>query len=466
MSADTGKYIKKIRQSVIIYIIGCSFFFACAIASIAFGYYLIRYYPEHELPLSWLLFSIAGVILLWEMIKAFRFKTTIPANLRIANETEYPALFQIIHEITNNLNLTPIHEVYIAPDATAAVFIQPSRKLGGKPQRNLVIGLGFLTQMDDDELRTMLYHEFGHYAQEAMKNTLSVYTIAQYSRSFLTIKEPEKAGTWNTQIKSQVLLFTYFVMWICNRINQDYKQLAKQMEYDADDVAIQYMGMGNLQRTLLHAACIQYNYTMLQWGMQILAEQSIQVDNPYAALYFIGQYNHPTKDLLPAEIICRLERVGELSDLPSSCTSTVRDTTRRQIRRTNIEESTCSAVQFAEWLRDGVAIYQEQQRLSKSVVVNIHLAPKRHKLPYAEGKYNVLLDEQKVGMGNFIKGYTIKRHIAPGKHTLSVYAPIGITMKPFEFDTHENISYHIELDYAFHFKNSEYEILVEKIEQD
>ena len=189
-------------------------------------------------------------------------------------------------------------------------------------------------------------------AQEAMKNTLSVYTIAQFSRSFLTIKEPEKAGTWNTQIKSQVLLFTYFVMWICNRINQDYKQLAKQMEYDADDVAIQYMGRANLQRTLLHAACIQYNYTMLQWGAQILAEQSMQVDNPYAALYFIGQYNHPTKDLLPAEIICRLERVGELSNIHPSCTSTVRDTTRQQIQRTNGEESTCSAVQFAEWLRD------------------------------------------------------------------------------------------------------------------
>ena len=183
-------------------------------------------------------------------------------------------------------------------------------------------------------------------------------------------------------------------------------------------------------------------------------------------MYFIGQYNHPTKDLLPAEIICRLERVGALSNIHPSCTSTVRDTTRRQIRRTNIEESTCSAVQFAEWLRDGVAIYQEQQRLSKSVVVNIHLAPKRHKLPYAEGKYNVLLDGQKVGMGNFIKGYTIKRHIAPGKHILTVYAPIGITMKPFEFDTYENSSYHIELDYTFHFKNSEYEILVEKIEQD
>ena len=466
MSADTCKYIKKIRQSVIIYIIGCSFFFVCAIASIAFGYYLIRYYPEHELPLSWLLFSIAGVILLWEMIKASRFKITIPANLCIANETEYPALFQIIHEITNNLNLSPIHEVYIAPDATAAVFIQPSRKLGSKPQRNLVIGLGFLTQMDDDELRTMLYHEFGHYAQEAMKNTLSVYTIVQYSRSFLAIKEPIKQGAFKVQIKSQVLLFTYFVMWVCNRINQDYKQLAKQMEYDADDVAIQYMGVANLQRTLLHAACIQYNYAMLQWGTQILAEQSIQVDNPYAALYFIGQYNHPTKDLLPAEIICRLERVGEFSDIPSFCTSTVRDTTRQQIQRTNINKSTCSAVQFAEWLRKGIAIYQEQQRLSKSVIINIHLSPKRHKLPYTEGKYNVLLDGKNVGMGNFIKGYNIKRHIAPGKHTLSVYAPIGITMKTFEFDTHENISYHIELDYAFHFKNSEYEILVEKIEQD
>lgn len=45
--------------------------------------------------------------------------------------------------------------------ATAAVFIQPQLlNLLFEPKRNLVIGMGFLTQMDDYEIRAVLYHEF------------------------------------------------------------------------------------------------------------------------------------------------------------------------------------------------------------------------------------------------------------------------------------------------------------------
>lgn len=467
MSVGTSKYIKWIHQSVMIYIVGCCFFFCLAIASIGFGYYLIRYYHEHELPLSWLLFSIAGVILLWEMAKAFRFDSKIPKDWQLATEEDYPSLFCIIHEVTNNLHLSPIHEVYIASDATAAVFIQPSwRNICAKPQRSLVIGLGCLTQMDDDELRTILYHEFGHYVQKEMRNTLSVYTIAQFSRSFLAIKEPANPGAFSTQMKTQVLLFTYFAMWICHRINRDYKQLAKQMEYDADDVALHYMGVVHLQRTLLHAACIQYNYSLVQWGACILAKQSIQVDNPYLALHFIEHYSHPTKELLPTEIIKRVERVGDLRD-SFTCTSStsVRDAINQQMETDDNMTPSCTASQFAEWMREGMHVYQEQQRLSQAVKVQIHLAPKRHKLPYAEGKYKVLVDGKMVGMGNFIKGFTIKCCIAPGKHILTIYAPTGIVMQPYEFETQENATYHVELDYVFHFKDSAYEILVEKCEQ-
>lgn len=466
MSAETYKYTKRIHQSVMIYIIGCCFFLLFAIASIVFGYYLIRYYGEHELPLSWLLFSIAGVILLWEMVKAFRIKATIPTEYQLAKEEEYPELFSLIHEVTNTLHLSPIHEVYISPDAAAAVFIQPCwSNLFGEPKRNLVIGMGFLTQMDDDELRTVLYHEFGHYVQKEMKNTVSVYTIAQFSRSFLAIKEPEQQGTIAIQIKSQVLLFTYFAMWVCNSIENAYKYLAKQMEYDADDVAIQYMGHAMLQRTLLHAACIYYNYNVLQWGKKILDARSIRVDNPYLALYFIGRYSFPKKQLLPIEIIKRVERLGEISSSPSlSSTSKVRTGLLKTTTMPSVI-NTCGAQQFAEWMREGIAIYNHQQSLAKAVVIETHLAPKKHKLPYAEGKYQLLIDGKLIGMGNFIKGFTIRRRISPGKHILTVYMPIGIVMQPFEFNTLENKKYHIELDYAFHFRNSTYEILVENFKE-
>ena len=242
MGAKVKELKQDIHKSVMIYIIGCCCFVLVALASLWFGYYVIRYHNDHELPLQLTVISLAGGLLLCEMIKSFRFKTSLPKTFKPITEEEYPALFDIINEVTTTLNLSPIRKVYISPDATAAVFIQPQlRNLIFEPKRNLVVGLGFLTQMDDDEIRAMLYHEFGHYAQEELKNSISVYTIGQFSRSFVSIKELKKQGTWEMQMKMQLLLFTYFAIWICNRINKAYSKLAKQMEYDADDVAVKHI---------------------------------------------------------------------------------------------------------------------------------------------------------------------------------------------------------------------------------
>lgn len=252
---------KAINKSVMIYIAGCFCFVVVALISIYWGYYIIWNYGEHDFSMHMTVLSFGGCWLLWEMIKAFRFKTGLPESFLPVTNKDYPELFAIIEEITSALNLPPVDKVYLCPDVTAAVFIQPQlSNILLSPKRNLVIGMGFLTQLDDNEIRAILYHEFGHYVQTEMKSSLSVYTIGQFARSFLSIKELKKESTWQQQLKSQLLLFTYFTNWICNRINKDYAQLAKQMEYDADDVAVKYVGVPTLQRALLHAVCIRYNY--------------------------------------------------------------------------------------------------------------------------------------------------------------------------------------------------------------
>ena len=219
MNRKVEELKQNINKSVMIYIIGCCCFVLAALASLWFGYYVIRYHNDHELPVQLTIISLGGGLLLWEMIKSFRFRVSLPKTFKPITEQEYPALFAIINEVTTSLNLSPIRKVYICPDATAAVFIQPQlRNILFEPSKNLVVGLGFLTQMDDDEIRAMLYHEFGHYAQEEMRNSISVYTIGQFSQSFVSIKELKKQGTWETQMKLQLLLFTYFAIWICNRI--------------------------------------------------------------------------------------------------------------------------------------------------------------------------------------------------------------------------------------------------------
>ena len=166
MNLKVEKLKQEINRSVMIYIIGCFFFILISLASLWLGIYVIRYNDEYERPLVQIVISLGGGLLLWEMIKSFRFKTSLPKTFKSVTEQEYPALFDIINEVTTTLNLSPIRKVYICPDTTAAVFIQPQlRNIIFEPKRELVVGLGFLTQMDDDKVRAMLYHEFGHYVQ-------------------------------------------------------------------------------------------------------------------------------------------------------------------------------------------------------------------------------------------------------------------------------------------------------------
>lgn len=455
---------QNINKSVMIYIIGCCSFIFVALASLWFGYYVIRYHNKHELPYQLAIISLAGGLLLWEMIKSFRFKTSLPKTFKPITEQEYPALFDIINEVITTLNLSPIRKVYISPDATAAVFIQPQvRNLIFESKRNLVIGLGFLTQLDDDEIRAMLYHEFGHYVQEEMENSMSVYTIGQFSRSFVSIKELKKQGTWEMQLKLQLLLFTYFAIWICNRINKAYSKLAKQMEYDADDVAIKYVGASALQKALLHAACIRYNYEVVQWGMRQLQSHNIQVDNQYLALSFVGNYSRPTRRLLSEEVLRRIERLGGLETCNTISTNTVQQSALLLTEGNRQTSQQCTALQFAQWLRQGFAIYTQQRLLETSVELEIHLDKKKHKLPLFDASYKLLLDGKEIGMGNFIKGYTLKRKTSPGKHKLTAYAPSGIISTPFEFEVEQDKSYHIEMDYKLHAKDGVYDVFGEKM---
>lgn len=446
-----------------IYIIGCCCFVMVALASLWFGYYVVRYHDEHELPVQLTVISLAGGLLLWEMIKSFRFKTSLPKTFKSITEQEYPALFDIINEVTATLNLSSIRKVYISPDATAAVFIQPQLcNLFFEPKRNLVIGLGFLTQMDDDEIRAVLYHEFGHYVQEEMKNSISVYTIGQFSHSFVSMKKLKKQETWDMQ-KLQLLLFSCFAIWICNRINKAYSKLSKQMEYDADDVAVKYIGAYTLQRTLLHAAYIRYNYEVVQWGMQQLRSQNIQVDNQYLALSFVSNYSRPARRLLSEEILKRINRLGKLETNNVVASNSVQQFALLSAENNEQTSQQCSALRFAQWLRQGFVIYTQQRLFEISVELEIHLDKRKHKLPYFDGLYKLLLDDKEIGTGNFIKGYTLKRKTSPGKHKLTAYAPSGIISTPFEFEVEKDKSYRIEMDYKLHTKDGIYDVFGTRI---
>ena len=456
---------REIRRAVAIFVVGTCLFVVAAIASIGFSYYVVRHQQEHGLSVGLAILGVGGCLLLWEMGKAFRWKAKVTGNFWSVTEAEWPALFGIVGEVTATLDLPPVRRIYFCPDARAAVFVRPElRDLFRKPKRELVMGLGFLTQLDDEEIRAVLYHEFGHYAQREMRHSLSVYAVGQFSRSFVAIKEPRRQSVIEMQMKTQVLLFTYFAIWVCDRINRAYDRLAKRMEWEADDVAAKYVGKATLRRALWHAAGTRYNYEVARWGEEVLRERGIAVEDFYGALGAIGKYSRPTREMLPRGIVERIERLGGFAfEETGRGSGTVRQS-MAEVLAAGRRDGGCSAEQFARWLREGFTVYAREKALAKAVALEVRLERRRHTLPFAEGKYRLLLDGKEIGMGNFMKGYTLKRRTSPGRHTLVAYAPSGIVGVPFEFEVEEGRSYRIEMDYRYRWRGICYEVFVEKME--
>lgn len=450
--------IKSINRLIHTFIIGTCILVLLSLACIGAAAYFLCNYKSGDFRYALAFGLLTSLFLLWEVYKNLLYPPPFPEQYTPVTAQQYPALFSLIREVSENLRIKPLRRVYICKDTTAAVFVHPTlRNIITEPERSLVIGLGYLTQMDDAELRALLYHEFGHYAQKEMKQVVSTYIIAQFSRSFINSYE---SGSSPSGLDGFIKLYSVFAALIFRRINSKYKQLAKEMEYAADDIAIQYINAHVLQRALIHAACIQYNYGMMLWGLNRLKAEHIQLDDKYSALRMICQYSHPPKLLMSAEVLKRVERLGPRETHIERATAGIRNSIKSANHSIEPEHRLCTARQFAEWMQEGSTLYTRKRLWEKSVRLIIQLHVKERKWPKGDSEYPVLLDNKKIGLGNFIKGFSIKKRISPGKHTISIAENPAFKCVPFEFAAEPDKLYRAEIDYSYSWKTLDFQFYV------
>ena len=418
---------QKIKLEMSYFVVGCVFFAVLAIASIVYGYYVL-FVNSYDWPRHSAIWGAGGILLLWEMGRAFWQRTPLPPDFREITATDYPELFRLVREVTSELHLSEVTKVYVCPDVMAAVFIRPDLKgLFSASQRSLVIGMGLLTQLDDDELRAVLYHEFGHYVQEDMEDSAMVYRIGLFARDFIAIRKMKKIGVWEMQLKNQSVLFSYFLDMVCSRVNRSYATLSRRIR---------------------------------------LKKQGVCVDNVYAALALACRIREYEKRVFGREILMRLERLGELVPVDGNVSAVVRNAFPMELLPFRpMEMKVCPYVQFVSWMEHGFKVYEHLQRLKRAVRVEIHMQPHLHRLPFVEGKYHIVLDGKSIGDGNFRKGYTLKCHTFAGQHVLSVAAISGIMSVPLKFEVEAGCAYRIEMDFKLHYWQAVWEIFPKSVEK-
>ncbi len=174
-----------------------------------------------------------------------------------------PELFRFLHRLADEAGAPRPHRVYLSPRVNAAVFydlslinlIFPSRK-------NLEIGLGLVNVLSLGELKAVLAHEFGHFAQKTMAVGRWVYISHQIASHIIT-----KRDALDTLLQgiSRFDLRIAWVGWILQLIVWSIRSLvelifrvvviaqralSREMEYQADLVAVSLTGSDALVHAL------------------------------------------------------------------------------------------------------------------------------------------------------------------------------------------------------------------------
>ncbi len=185
-----------------------------------------------------------------------------PGGIEV-NAKQEPELVSFLHKLADEVGAPKPHRIFITPEVNAAVFydltllnlIFPSRK-------NLIIGLGLVNVLNLGELKAVLAHEFGHFAQGTMVVGRWVYIAQQIIAHMVATRD------WLDKIVRFISRFDIRVAWIgwllaliiwsirslmdtlFSLVVMAERALSREMEFNADLVAVSVTGSDALVNAL------------------------------------------------------------------------------------------------------------------------------------------------------------------------------------------------------------------------
>jgi Zn-dependent protease with chaperone function len=265
-----------------------------------------------------------AAILLWLFLFKGLFKgNRVERSSYLAlQEKDHPELFAFIRRIYQDTGSPRPRRVYVSPEVNAALVYDTSLlNLVIPPRKDLLIGLGLVNVVNLSEFKAVLAHEFGHFAQRSVGLGSYLYVANRvmhdviYSRDALD----RFVDTWAQQdirvsfpawgLKGVLFVVRKILSGAYQGVNLLHLSLSRQMEYNADNVAVSVSGSDALIRSLAR----------LPFASECLGDAA-------QALDAAADHGHFTDDLFyhQAQAAARLrrlrkdERAGLPPDLPAN----------------------------------------------------------------------------------------------------------------------------------------------------
>ena len=262
------------------------------------------------------------------MVKGFFKRSNRNPGLRVElTEENEPDLFAFIRKLCHDTRAPFPHRIYAMIEVNAAVaYHETILNLFMPGKKNLIIGLGLVNRLNLAEFKAVLAHEFGHFSQRSMKLGTYVYTSNRvigdvvYGRDALD----DFIGVLrNTDIRIAIFAWAFTgILWVTRKmleglfrvINFANSSLSRQMEYNADLVAVSVTGSDSL---IFALARLDFAGDTLG---QAWADLNAAADH---GRYSRDLYFHQTHAVEFLKLRRGNPKLGEVPELPSDPTQTV-----------------------------------------------------------------------------------------------------------------------------------------------
>ncbi len=261
----------------------CLFF----LASSVFGLGLGIIFSECE-SMSWMRFAVFPMFFsVLAVIAACLYKPYTPQGTTLTRANT-PELFSFIDEIAGEVGYEKkLEKIILTSGTKISVYIEPSfSNLFLNKQPCIVIGYSLMRMLNKDELSAVISHEIAHLCQEFTFYKAHLARIAN-TNSLLGKKENGRLGA-NCQLNAYTLpayffnkVFEIVFDAMFEEQRAEYLIIERDMEFEADDIAIKVCGKRSLLNAIVKADIIKNRLKLFNYLVRPLTVEIIHTSSGY-----------------------------------------------------------------------------------------------------------------------------------------------------------------------------------------
>jgi len=205
----------------------------------------------------------ALVLALYFVKGLFKFPRGDDTNCLEITEAEQPRLFAFIRQVCADTGAPSPAKIVVSPEVNASVFYACTFwSLFLPTKKNLHIGLGLVNSLNLSELKAVMAHEFGHFSQKSMRLGAWVYSTNRIIYEIIYGRDciDEAISAFDPVLN----MIRWFLGAIFRVVNFANSSLSRQMEFQADLVAVSVSGsdaiVNGLLRTDFAYECLQHTW--------------------------------------------------------------------------------------------------------------------------------------------------------------------------------------------------------------